>query len=230
MMSRKAHSLLACLLLAVSCVLRADGPAWRLEPARLELGSFPANRPPSSELVLVNGGDAPLEGVRVRTGCGCLSAAAEAASVPPGGQIAIRLSVAPEAVSGKFSHSVFVEAGGEFRRVSVTGEAVPLLRVRPASVFNAGEVVCGETLKAEFRLEGQSDFSPGDMSGDLRGEAFRIAPGSYRVIVQGMAPSVPGPFRLKASVEVSSPSGWRPIELVVFGTAVAPPVLPESRP
>ena len=215
-----AHTAFFALHCAV--LLLADGTGARLEPPRISLGCFPANRPPSAEIVLVNGGDAPLEGVRVRTGCGCLSAVPGGDAVQPGGRLRIRLSVAPEKVAGAFSHGVFVEAGDNLLRASVTGEAVPLFAVRPQDAINLGDVACGSQLQAEFLLNAAEAASLGRISASpLEAEIVKLSPASFRVVLRGRVPARPGRFRLSAPVPVVSPEGWKPIELTVFGNAAA---------
>ena len=211
-------------LFALHCaaLLLADGTGVRLVPPRVSLGRFPANRPPSAELVLVNDGDAPLEGIRIRTGCGCLSAVPEGDAVQPGEQLRIRLSVAAEKIAGPFSHGVFVEAGENLLRASVTGEAVPLFAVRPQDAINLGDVVCGSPLQAEFLLNAAEAASLGTISvSPLEAEVIELSPASFRIVLRGSVPARPGRFRLSAPVPVVSPEGWKPIELTVFGNAAS---------
>ncbi len=215
-----AHTAFFALHCAV--LLLADGTGVRLEPPRVLLGRFPANRPPSAEIFLVNGGDAPLEGVRVRTGCGCLSALPDGDSVQPGGRLRIRLSVAAEKVTGPFSHGVFVEARDNLLRASVTGEAVPLFTVRPQDAINLGDVICGSPFQAEFLLNATEAASLGRISAAaLEAEIVKLSPISFRVVLRGTAPEEPGRFRISASVPIVSPEGWKPVELAVFGKAAA---------
>ena len=214
-----AHTAFFALHCAV--LLLADGTGVRLEPPRVLLGRFPANRPPSAELVLMNSGDAPLEGVRVRTGCGCLSAVPDGDAVQPGGRLRIRLSVAAEKVTGPFSHGVFVEAGDNLLRASVMGEAVPLFTVRPQDAINLGEVVCGSPLQAEFLLNAAEAASLGRISAaPIEAEIVKLSPTAFRIVLRGCVPARPGRFRISASIPIVSPEGWKPIELTVFGNAV----------
>ena len=213
-----AHTAFFALHCAV--LLLADGTGVRLEPPRVSLGRFPANRPPSAEIFLVNGGDAPLEGVRVRTGCGCLSAVPDGDAVQSGGRLRIRLSVAAEKVAGPFSHGVFVEAGDNLLRASVTGEAVPLFSVRPQDAINLGDVVCGSTFQAVFLLNAAEFASLGRISAaSLDAEVIELSPASFRVVLRGRVPARSGRFRISASVPIVSPEGWKPVELAVFGNA-----------
>ena len=215
-----AHTAFFALHCAV--LLLAGETNVRLEPPRVSLGRFPANRPPSAELVLMNSGDAPLEGVRVRTGCGCLSAVPDGDAVQPGGRLRIRLSVAAEKVTGPFSHGVFVEAGDNLLRASVTGEAVPLFTVRPQDAINLGDVACGSPFQAEFLLNAAEVASLGRISAaSLEAEIVKLSPASFRVVLRGCVPARPGRFRISASIPIVSPEGWKPIELTVFGNAAA---------
>ncbi len=218
------------LLLHCAVVLPADNAAVRLEPAHVSLGRFPANRPPFAELVLMNGGDIPLEGVRVRTGCGCITAIAAGDSVPPGGRLSIRLSVSAEKIAGPFSHSVFVEAGSSLLRASVSGESVPLFSVRPQNAVNLGDVICGSPLQAVFRLNAAQAASLGRIStASLAVEVVESPPSSFRVTLRGTAPTNPGRFRLSVFIPVASPAGWNPVELAVFGNSVGIPVIEKKQ-
>ena len=214
-----AHTMFFALHCAV--LLLAEGTGVRLEVSRISLGRFPANRPPEADLVLVNGGGTPLEGIRVRTGCGCLSAVPDGDCVPPGGSMRIRLVFAPEKAPGPFSHSVFVEAGDGVLRASVTGEAVPLFTVRPQDAINLGDVICGSPFQAEFLLNATEAASLGRISAaPIEAEIVKLSPTAFRIVLRGRVPARPGRFRLSASVPVVSPEGWKPIELTVFGNAV----------
>ena len=211
----------AFFVLHCAVLIFADGTGVRLEPSRVSLGRFLANRPPSAELVLVNEGDAPLDGVRVRTGCGCLSAVPDGDAIQPGGQLCIRLSIAVEKIAGPFSHGVFVEAGENLLRASVTGEAVPLFTVRPQDTINLGDVACGSPFQAEFLLNAAEAASLGRVTvASLEADIVKLSPASFRIVLRGTVPARPGRFRFSASVPVVSPEGWKPVELVVFGNAV----------
>lgn len=220
---RRSAVKIALLTLHCTAALFAGGDAVHLETSRISLGRFPANRPPSADLVLVNGGAAPLEDIRVRTGCGCLSAVPDGDGVPSGGRMRIRLVLAPEKTSGPFLHSVFIEAGDGVLRASVTGEAVPLFTVRPRKSANLGNVSCGAAFREEFLLDAAEDVSLGSVSeADAPGtEIVRLSPSSFRVILRGTVPEKTGRFRISVSIPVASPAGWKPVELVVFGNAAS---------
>ncbi len=203
-----------------ACLLGAE-PLVRLAPSRVSLGRFPANCPPSTELFLVNDGESPLEGIRVRTSCGCLSATLEDNVVPAGGRLRICLSFAPEKADGPFSHSVFVEVEDHLLRAVVTGDAVSLVAIRPSKTVNLGDIPCGSPYQAEFLLEATEEASLGKVTvGALTTEIEQLGPTTFRVTMQGVAPGSLGRFRISVSVPIEKPAGWFPVELVVFGNAV----------
>ena len=203
-----------------ACLLGAE-PLVRLGPSRVSLGRFPANCPPSAELFLVNGGESPLEGIRVRTSCGCLTATLEDNVVPAGGRLRICLSFAPEKADGPFSHSVFVEAEDHLLRGVVTGDAVPLFIIRPSKSVNLGDIPCGSPYQVEFLWEATEEASLGKVTvGASTTEIEQLGSTTFRVTVRGVAPGSPGRFRISVSVPIEKPAGWFPVELVVFGNAV----------
>jgi hypothetical protein len=192
----------------------------RLEQTRVQLGRFPANCPPAASLILVNDGTETLEGIRLRTSCGCLAAVADANSVAAGERLAIRLSVAPEKLFGPFSHGVFVEVGSRFLRATVSGEAIPLFQVRPGNAANLGEIPCNSPFQTEFRLYATEDVSLGNLSAvSLDVDIHRLSSTVFHIILRGKTPVTPGHFRFTVSWPISSPPGWNPLELVVFGNA-----------
>jgi hypothetical protein len=142
-------------------------------------------------------------------------------SVQPGGRLRIRLSVAAEKVTGPFSHGVFVEAGDNLLRASVTGESVPHFTVRPQDAINLGDVACGSPFQAEFLLNAAEVASLGRISAaSIEAEIVKLSPASFRVVLRGCVPTRPGRFRISAPIPIVSPEGWKPIELTVFGNAV----------
>ncbi len=194
--------------------------ALRLEPMRVDLGRFPSNRPPSASITLVNDGRRPLEGIFIRSSCGCLAAVAEGTSVPSGGRMDIRLSILPEKLDGPFSHCVFVEAGGDLLRASVIGEGVPLFKVHPENAANLGTLPCGSPFQAEFLLEATETATLGACPpSPLVVETIRMSPFAYRVLLRGTAPRKAGRFRLSAAIPIVSPAGWEPLKLSVYGRA-----------
>ena len=132
--------LFSTLLLSAPCV-RGE---WNVEPPCADLGSFPANTPPVARFMIVNHSETPLEDVGVRTDCGCLSAKTDANYVPAGGTLEVVVSIMQEGISGAFAHSIFVETHDGFQRVAVSGESVPLLRIRPSAVMNLGSSLQGD--------------------------------------------------------------------------------------
>lgn len=209
------------LTMCFALTLFADEATLQLEPSRISLGQFPANHALSTELVLTNVSDTQIEGISVRTGCGCLTAIPDADSIPPGGKARIHLSLIPEKTSGPFSHSVFIEAGDCMLRASVTGEAVPLLTVHPQNTANLGTVVCGSPFQTSFLLDAAEPVSFGSFSPTSpETEVAQLSSTSFQVVLRGRIPEEAGRFRFSISIPIASPAGWNPVEFVVFGNAI----------
>lgn len=206
--------LFSTLLLSAPCV-RGE---WNVEPPCADLGSFPANTPPVARFMIVNHSETPLEDVGVRTDCGCLSAKTDANYVPAGETLEVVVSIMQEGISGAFAHSIFVETHDGFQRVAVSGESVPLLRIRPSAVMNLGVVPPGGQLHAEFIVSAQRPVELGVVSEkNLEAKITTIGETEFLFVINGRAPDAPGPFRMETEVPIVSPDGWKPLIMALFG-------------
>ena len=203
---------------------------WTVEPSRAALGTFPANAPPAARFVIENHGETPLENVRVRTDCGCVGAEVRGSAVAPNGTLEIIVRIEPEGISGAFVHSVFVEAGEGFRRVSVAGESAPLLTLSPSPVRDLGNLPPEAPIHAEFTVSSERhvEFGPAASEG-LEIKTVRLDEKNFLLVLDGRAPRTAGPFRLEAEAPVVSPDGWRPLRAALLGRVREEGCMSESK-
>ena len=91
-------------------------PALTLRPSTVDFGDVVAGSTSDTNLAVANAGDAPLHVSRVRACCGA-TASLSSATIPPGGEASLTLSVRPLAPNGAFKKNVFVHSDDPERPV-----------------------------------------------------------------------------------------------------------------
>ena len=110
------------------CVVGSSiaSPALSLPSSSVDFGDVVAGSTVVTNLAVANAGDAPLHVSRVRACCGA-TASLSSATIPPGGEASLTLSVRPLAPNGAFKKNVFVHSDDPERPVfqlTLTGAAV----------------------------------------------------------------------------------------------------------
>jgi hypothetical protein len=111
-------------------------------------------------------------------------------------------------------------------RLTIRGNAKPLLTVRPGTVVALGEVAIGEQVKRELLLEagpsrivlGEPALPP-EISLEMVGRELK--PGGKLPFSLVFTAGKPGRFRCVLSIPVVSPEGYGPIGVVVHGVCQA---------
>ena len=107
--------LLVVLLCIVGRFLLAS-PTISLQVRTIDFGDVVAGSTSVTNLAVANTGDAPLHVSRVRACCGA-TASLSSATIPPGGEASLTLSVRPLAPNGAFKKNVFVHSDDPERPV-----------------------------------------------------------------------------------------------------------------
>lgn len=107
--------LLVVLLCIVGRFLLAS-PTISLQVRAVDFGDVVAGSTVVTNLAVANAGDAPLHVSRVRACCGA-TASLSSATIPPGGEASLTLSVRPLAPNGAFKKNVFVHSDDPERPV-----------------------------------------------------------------------------------------------------------------
>ena len=96
--------------------ISAASPVLSLQPSFVDFGDVVAGSTSVTNLAVANAGDAPLHVSRVRACCG-VTASLSSATIPPGGEAMLTLSVRPLAPNGAFKKNVFVHSDDPERPV-----------------------------------------------------------------------------------------------------------------
>lgn len=131
-------------------------PVIGVMPPESDLGTFLAHREMLAHFEIRNDGDAPLDVHRVRTSCGCTAVTSFPKHLLPGTRGTLELRFNPYSLSGRFSHSIFIESSDPRQRavrVQVKGHGEYAVEVRPNRVQAVGALHVGQTWRQEFTLK-----------------------------------------------------------------------------
>lgn len=124
--------------------------------ARLELGTYEAEKGAGGTFQLRNAGDALLKITAVRASCGCTEPVIDKRELPPGETATIRVSMKPMSIFGPFSKTVYVEnsdPANPLLRLEVAGTTVPLVDVRPNRKLYNLRIPLGKRWEQVFTLK-----------------------------------------------------------------------------
>ena len=214
--------LLACLIGAV-CL---GGDAARLEVEGVyDLGVFPANTAQTVEFTVSNTLARDVIFGKIRTSCSCAETSISSATLKPGETGTINVSLKANSLSGEFTQVFFVETdvpGQRFLRLSVTGNAVPLVQVAPEPMLHISDLKVGTRRDFVFRLTPTGEKPkltlPDTKHSDAVAELKETEVG-YELHVS-LKPSVTAnPYIREFRVKVAEPDDWADIVITISGKA-----------
>ena len=190
----------------------------RLAPPSVNLGRFDADAPPEAVFTLSNPDGEPCPVSRVRTGCPCVTASADRDEIPPGGSAAVTVAPKAGALSGPFTHTVFIEAGGRLLRAFVSGEAVPPFRISPSGEAALGVLRPGQRIRRVFEIRAEgADAVGAPLAENCAAKLTPTGKGLWRLELEAKAPREEGPFSCHAALPVPSRPGRAPLAVVMRG-------------
>ncbi|WP_176014991.1 DUF1573 domain-containing protein [Victivallis sp. Marseille-Q1083] len=213
------------------------GPQLELDSASADFGTFPANQQQSTEFILTNIGDEPLDIKSIRSTCGCAVGKLEQTELQPGDSAKLAASIVPESIAGPFAKALFIQSNDPAgpKTITLRGNSIPLITVKPQPMIYAGTLTAGHGWRQEFLLETSQPVKFGDVSIEglpgaevticlqkTHGEAEEnssVAPlqNSYLVTVSFTPGDGLEQFRGSIQLPVMEPAGWKPAELFIYG-------------
>jgi hypothetical protein len=207
---------------------------------QVDLGDHPAWVGEKATFTLRNASDRSVSVVKVRTSCGCAKAVMPDGDIAPGKGAELVVEIKPNTLRGPYTKHVFVhwrqeaESAGDgeakprtgLLRLTIRGNAKPLLTVRPGTVVALGKVPIGEQVKRELLLEagpsrivlGEPALPP-EISLEMVGRELK--PGGKLPFSLVFRSGKAGRFRCVLSIPVVSPKGHPPVGVVVHGVCQA---------
>ena len=143
------HVLLAAFLVAAvfAASTLSAAPKIEFESECIDLGTIVCGNPITATFKFTNTGDAELEVIQVRPGCGCTKAETGKNKLAPGESSTITVVFNSSGYSGEVSKSISVMSNDPARptmAISFKTEVVPLAKLKPERL-NFGSVKVNET-------------------------------------------------------------------------------------
>lgn len=165
-MDRYVAILISAIALITSFSSAAEsGKIEIVGPSSIDFGKYQAWEKKVAKYKIRNVGKGTLKIIKIRKTCGCASAAADKMELKPGDEATVSVTILPNSIFGLYSKNTFVETsdpGNRFLRLTVAGNAVPLVHVKPKKHVYAGRIKLFEPWSQSFSLKGtRSDFRLG---------------------------------------------------------------------
>lgn len=199
--------------------------------ATVDFGSYPANERRVAVFELINRGNAPLRIGNIRKTCGCAETRLEKSLLLPGTATLLETEIKAASISGSYSKAIYVESNDpnqRFLRLTLAGNAVPLVKVMPRENLYFGSVAAGkasvyvfelatsrhgviaavDSVKADFPLQAVLRRKPDPETGY-----------TLSVTVVPEVSACPQKTMLDAEITIiiAEPAGWPPIKITLQG-------------
>ncbi len=123
---------------------------------KVDFGAYRAIEKKVARYVIRNAGNSELRILKIRKTCGCASATANRSVLGPGEEATAEVVILPNSIFGLYSKNTFVETddpGNRFVKLTVAGNAIPLVRVLPKDHIHAGRLKTGQSWSHAFTLK-----------------------------------------------------------------------------
>ncbi len=144
---RQSHNIRAVLLALLSALLtsaatlRAEGRLDVVGSDIVDFGIYPSWERRVAHYALQNTGKSDLQILDVRNTCGCATVGFKTTTLTPGETTTLDVAVLPNSISGKYRKATYIRSSDPTKRLmrlSVKGNAEPLVDIKPHSFISAG--------------------------------------------------------------------------------------------
>jgi len=221
-----AVSILVLLLASIS-VAEEAGRIEVVGKDSVDFGKYHAREKKVAAYQIRNTGSGKLEILNVRKTCGCASATCDKKVLQTNETANVEVVILPNSIFGLYSKNTFVEStdpNNRFLRLTVTGNAIPLLDVKPALELNAGRIKTNAAWSQSFALK---TTEPGVILGDLKTDSnYKVdaklentgkEEGCFTLNMTLLPSPDSGDFKCVMSIPVISPTNHPPINVAVMG-------------
>jgi len=201
------------------------GPVICVDKKRIDFGKYPANVEKHYTFKLTNTGDSLLKITKVRKTCGCSRTDLKANELLPGKSTELTVYIKSESVAGPFNKTVFVQNNDpktKYLMLSLNGNSVPLVNVKPKNKIYAGTLKPDKEWKQEFILElsqKAAEFDKPQIDGHPASITLdKVSDMKYKLTLSITAKaSDKERFFTKLKLPIKSPTNWKPVEITVMG-------------
>lgn len=187
----------------------------------VDLGKYPNKETRKISYKIKNQGDDLLEIRKIRSTCGCTEVKITTRRLLPGKTADINVNIAGYGVTGVFKKHLFLETNDpkhRFFKLTFFGKAMPVFIVKPGNHLFGGRL--RKNVKKSFYfslIPTEKDCRLGEIitKSNYPVEASLVEKpgGRYQAIVSVTPEKNLGALDCKLFIPVTSPTGWKPIEL-----------------
>lgn len=213
--------------LFITC-MAAGGTIEVVGPDTVDFGSYAASEKKTASYTIRNSGRDTLKILDIKKTCGCSIASCDRMELNPGERARVEVTIMPHSIAGPYSKNTFVESSdvsNRFLSLTVTGNAIPLVEVKPTDYVYAGRIPTNAPWTQSFEINGTS---PGLVLGEPRTESsYQIltslrqagsnANSSYSLNVSLPQSPTSGDFKCSIVIPVLSPTNEPPLKVGIIG-------------
>ena len=204
---------------------QVSGKAVLSGAALVDLGRYPAHEARAARFTLRNDGQADLKILKMRSGCSCTETAVDRLALAPGETATVTLTLRARSLRGAYTKYAYVETtdrANRILRLGVSGEAVPLVEVRPSLHVYGGRLTGKTDWSRKFLLSGDGIVLGEPHVESSHGAQATLAPAGsngvqrlYNLAVTLPATTTTGPFSCTVSLPLIEPSGHPPVRVTL---------------
>ncbi len=210
------------------------GRAWTESPEiavtsnqTVNFGTYQANLKKQAVFTLKNRGHAELIIKRIRKTCGCSATVLGKKQLKPGEHTTLTVYIKKNSLEGPYSKVIYVESNSpqqRFLKLTLTGKAVPLLKVFPKKNLYMGTLKVDNSYNYSFKLattrkDIKLKVKVLKNNFPINSELQKNAEGF--ILKLKVSPKLKNNF-MHAIIELNiiSPSGWDPVKIKLRGKSI----------
>jgi len=193
----------------------------------IDFGKYHAREKKVAMYQIRNTGTGKLEILNVRKTCGCASATCDKKVLQTNETANVEVVILPNSIFGLYSKNTFVESTdpeNRFLKLSVSGNATPLLEIKPAMELNAGRIKTNTAWAQSFAIKAtEQGVELGTLKTDSNYKVDAIMEktgkeeGCFTLNMTLLPSPDSGDFKCVMSIPIKSPTNHPPINVVVTG-------------
>lgn len=215
-----------CFILFAATINGLTAPLIEVKNKKtVDFGTFPANKKQSTTFIIKNTGDEALKIIQVRKTCGCSVTKLSRKVILPGQSATLITDIKKNSIAGTFSKSIYVESNASnfrFLRLTLSGNAVPLLQVFPKEFLYLGTLTPGKSSSYSFKLKAtQPDIKlklmPVKANFPIQASLKKLNTKEFSLTVTVAPKKLNHSLEAKIIVNINAPKDWAPIEIKLMG-------------
>ncbi len=202
----------------------------------VDFGSYPANESKVAKFQLTNQGDVPLHIGNIRKTCGCSEARIDKKLLSPGATTVFEATIKAESISGPYVKAIYVESDDprqRFLRLTLAGNAVPLIKVLPRDNLYLGSLATGKNYHYSFNLDVTRNNVKTEIHSVKANFPIKTAlqrkpePEKGYLLFVTVSPDASASekepsldLNAEIKIKITEPAGWAPIKITLQGRRV----------